>query len=55
MHFNIFGFCETLGQNVNQFDTFMSGLKTFSAARKERFKKGRPSGSVTVFVKNDLM
>ena len=53
--FDIFGFCEAWGQNVNQFDTFVSVFETFSVIRKKRFKKGRPSGGVTVFVNYNLI
>ena len=32
--FDIFGFCETWGQNVSQFDTFVDGFQAFTAVRK---------------------
>ena len=52
---DIFGFCETWGQNVSQFDTFVDGFQPFSVVRKKRYRKGRPSGGVTVFVKYNLI
>ncbi|MEW8544973.1 MAG: reverse transcriptase family protein [Candidatus Thiodiazotropha sp.] len=53
--FDIFGFCETWGQYVTQFDNFISGFKAFTCIRKKRFKKGRASGGVSVFVRCSLV
>ena len=44
--FYIFGFCETWGQNVSQFDTFVDGFQAFSVVRKKRYRKGRPSALI---------
>ena len=49
------GFVRHGVKNVNQFDTFVSGFETFSVIRKKSFKKGRPSGGVTVFVNYNLV
>ena len=53
--FDIFGFCETWGQNANQFDSFVTGFQAYSSIRKKRFRRGRPSGGVSVFVKYNLI
>ena len=50
-----FGFCERWGQNVSQFCTFVDDFQAFSLVRKKRYRKGRPSGDVTVFVKYILI
>ena len=32
--FDIFGFCETCGQNANQFDNCVTGFQAYSSIRK---------------------
>ena len=53
--FVIFGFCETWSKCTSEFDAFINGYKCFNKIRKKRFKKGRNSGGVAVFVKYALI
>ena len=53
--FDIFGFCETWSKCISEFDSFINGYKSFNKVRKKRYRKGRPSGGVTVFVKYNLI
>ena len=38
--FDIFGFCETWGQNANQFDNFVTGFQAYSSIRKKNVLEG---------------
>ena len=53
--FDIFGLCDTWGKSSDEFDSFLDGYNAFSNVRKKKYRKGRASGGVTVFVKSKLI
>ncbi len=52
--YDIVGFCETFARDANDFVDFLDGYSIFNSVRTRKHKRGRPSGGVSVFVKDYL-
>ena len=53
--YDIIGFVETWAKSKNDFENALPGYTCFSKARRKRSRKGRYSGGITVFIRNDIL